>query len=239
MSDVIYSVIIPAWNEAELLPRTLNALYEGMKSQSVTGEVIVVDNNSTDSTSTIAESFGARVVFEKINNIGLARNSGAKAARGNIIIFTDADTLVNADLLHETLKRMTSGRFYAGGANIAFDDSISWFAHFMTRFWNRTALTRKSAAGSYLYALKSEFDAIGGFSSELYAAEEIYLCRALARRNRKSCLKFSHITEFSITTSARKMQNHNSWKMFTQMFLLGLFPNLLRSKKACSLWYKR
>jgi glycosyltransferase involved in cell wall biosynthesis len=62
---VDYSVIVPAYNEAELLPNTLKQLAASMRLiSSHSGELIVVDNNSSDDTQIIAAGFGARVVFE-------------------------------------------------------------------------------------------------------------------------------------------------------------------------------
>ena len=67
--DVDYSVIVPAYNEAVLLPATLTALKEAMAESSLRGEIIVTDNNSTDTTADIAKQFGAQVVFEPVNQI--------------------------------------------------------------------------------------------------------------------------------------------------------------------------
>ncbi len=239
MSSHNYSIIIPAWNEAQHLPATLMALKQAMAQVPESGEIIVVDNNSTDSTARIAHNFGARVVFEAQNNIGRARNAGAQEALTPILIFIDADTLIGAELLHETVNRMQSGRYYAGGAELSFNAPVPWPARLVTWIWNRTAQRRQAAAGSYLFVLKSEFMAIGGFNSEHFAAEEVYLCRALAKRNRRTTLSFNHIKEYPIQTSARKMIDRNPYSVFAQMILLGLCPFLLRSKRACALWYKR
>ena len=54
--------------------------------------MLVCDNNSTDHTGEIAEAAGARVVFEKHNQISRARNAPGNAAKGEWIIFIDADS---------------------------------------------------------------------------------------------------------------------------------------------------
>ena len=86
-----YSVIIPAFNEEELLPATLVALREAMKEINRPGQIIVVDNNSSDATAEIAKAHGALVVFEPKNQISRARNAGAAAATGSFLVFVDAD----------------------------------------------------------------------------------------------------------------------------------------------------
>ena len=89
-----YSVIIPAYNEENWLPQTLAGLKTAMAASDLPGEIIVVDNNSTDRTAQIAASHGARVIFERRNQISRARNAGAGAARRGHLIFLDADTLI-------------------------------------------------------------------------------------------------------------------------------------------------
>ncbi len=95
MSEPTLSVIIPAWNEEKYIGRAIASLkraaavYE--RERGGVAEIIVVDNNSSDRTADVARQHGARVVFEPVNNIGKARNAGARTARGKYIAFCDAD----------------------------------------------------------------------------------------------------------------------------------------------------
>jgi glycosyltransferase involved in cell wall biosynthesis len=85
-----FSVVVPAFNEAALLPACL----ESLAGQDFPGgyEVLVVDNNSVDQTRQIAERYGATVVREQRAGVCWARQAGTLAASGEIIISTDADT---------------------------------------------------------------------------------------------------------------------------------------------------
>ena len=94
-----YSIVLPAYNEAALLPATLARLQEAMAGIALRGEIVVCDNNSTDATPELARAAGASVVFEPVNQISRARNTGARAARGRFLVFVDADTLVPGSLL--------------------------------------------------------------------------------------------------------------------------------------------
>jgi glycosyltransferase involved in cell wall biosynthesis len=87
-------VIVPAKNEAKLLPKCLSSLAH--QRTEVSYEVIVVDTNSTDGTPAIARSFGARVVNEPRKGKVYAFRSGAEAARGTILCFAEADCVVPA-----------------------------------------------------------------------------------------------------------------------------------------------
>ena len=69
------SVVVPAYNEERLLPATLANLRNLLPAAS---ELIVCDNNSTDGTAQIARAFGAVVVFEPVNQIARARNTGTQ-----------------------------------------------------------------------------------------------------------------------------------------------------------------
>ncbi|NQZ69946.1 MAG: glycosyltransferase, partial [Lentisphaeria bacterium] len=95
-----YSVIIPAYNEEKLLPDTLASLKEKMSDVTdYSGEIIVVDNNSTDATAEVAKAAGAIVVFEEHRQIARARNAGGQIAKGRYLIFLDADTLPTDGLI--------------------------------------------------------------------------------------------------------------------------------------------
>ena len=75
------SIVIPAYNEEKLLPRTLQSVQAAAGAFTAAGwtfELIVCDNNSTDGTALLARAGGARVVFEPLNQIARARNTGAR-----------------------------------------------------------------------------------------------------------------------------------------------------------------
>jgi len=96
------SIIIPAYNEASTLPACLEAI----AAQTVQpDEVIVVDNNSTDSTTAVASRYPfVKVVLEKRQGIAHARNKGFNAASGDLLARIDADTQVPADWIESIQK---------------------------------------------------------------------------------------------------------------------------------------
>lgn len=95
------SVIIPAYNSGNSIGPCLTAL----KRQSVRPlEIIVVDDGSRDSTIEKTRGFGTKVLAQKHAGPAVARNRGARAARGDIILFTDADCVPDRDWVREMLK---------------------------------------------------------------------------------------------------------------------------------------
>ncbi len=95
-----YSVIIPAYNAGKTLPDTLAAL----KRQTISHdeyEVIVVDDGSTDDTADAARRFGVNCIGQANRGPAAARNHGARIAKGDIILFTDADCSADRDWLRQ------------------------------------------------------------------------------------------------------------------------------------------
>jgi len=84
------SVVIPAYNASQTIGECLAALAEQTVPRA-RYEVIVVDDGSTDDTAVLATSFGARVLRQANMGPAAARNRGVDAARGEVILFTDAD----------------------------------------------------------------------------------------------------------------------------------------------------
>jgi len=88
------SVIIPAYNAASTIGHCLEAL---SAQTCPPDEVIVVDDGSTDGTAQVAKSFGVRVISQPNAGPAAARNRGATAAHGDILLFTDADCIPAPD----------------------------------------------------------------------------------------------------------------------------------------------
>lgn len=107
------SVIVPAFNEARLLGETLaqiKAAFSAFARRAWEVELVVCDNNSTDRTADIARAAGATVVFEPVNQIARARNTGAAAATGDWLIFVDADSHPSAALFSDVADAISSSR---------------------------------------------------------------------------------------------------------------------------------
>ena len=92
-----FSVVVPAHNEADTLPAALASL--AAQRCPAPYEVIVVDNASTDATASVAANAGATVVTEPQLGVCRARQAGVAAARGEIVVSTDADTTLPPDWL--------------------------------------------------------------------------------------------------------------------------------------------
>ena len=233
-----YSIIIPAYNEAEELPATLASARAAMEQQSLTGELIVVDNNSTDKTTEVAWEHGAdRVVFEGFNQISRARNAGAEVSTGDYFIFIDADTRIKPELLSESLEKLKAGTHVGGGAVVHFDQPTNTMGRFGIRLWEKLSTLTQTAAGSYLFCRREAFEAEGGFDEKLYASEEVRMSKRLKHwGKRNGQRRFEILTEHPVLTSARKLDWYSGPQMLG--FILTA-PLVVRSRKLAAFWYKR
>jgi len=234
-----YSIIIPAYNEEKCLPRTLAAVRESMDTLPLAGEVIVVDNNSSDRTARIARKHDAQVVFEPVNQISRARNAGARVARGRYFIFLDADTTLSPVLLQTALNNLSSGRCCGGGSLVDFDKPIRPPARRVLDLWNWTSLKFGLAAGCFIYCPREGFQEIGGFSEKVFASEEIWFSRQLQLWGRKRLMAFQMIPSPRIVTSSRKLEWFSPLQMILTVVVITVFPFALRFRTSCSHWYYR
>ena len=234
------SVVVPAFNEEQLLPaslRSIRAAMEAFDRRGWASELIVCDNNSTDRTAAIAREAGARVVFEPVNQISRARNAGADAAGGDWLIFVDADSHPTPELFSEAADAIAAGRCLAGGSTVAYMNG-SRAAALAVGFWNVLSRIARWAAGSFIFCEAAAFRAAGGFSEELFASEEVELFRRLkriARRNRQAIVI---LHRHPLLTSDRKLQLYG-WRRLTWFVLKTIVSGgrTLRSRKDCFAWY--
>ena len=234
------SIILPAFNEARLLPSTLAAVHAARKAFDYVqwnSEVIVCDNNSTDATSQIAREHGARVVFEGVNMIGRARNAGASVASGDWLVFIDADSQPSIELFAAMIEAILSGRVMAGGATVRMDtDDLR--GRIATAFWNTASRLRRLMAGSFIFVETAAFRKIGGFSGQFYAAEEIDLTHRLRPLARASNRRIVILSKTPLLTSARKLKLYTPREIGRLLLSAALRPKAtLTNKEACHLWY--
>lgn len=235
------SVVIPAFNEEKLLPATLAAIAtaaEAFRARGWDWECVVCDNNSTDRTAALARAAGATVVFEPVNQIGRARDAGARAARGDWLVFIDADSTPSADLFADIATRIAGGRHLGGGSTVALEPGTPRYARFFCGGWNLWSRLAGWAAGSCVWVEAEAFREVGGFGTEYYAGEEVFLSRrlkALARRRRR---RFEILARHPLLTSSRKLKLYTLRE--TARFLARMFFSAGRAAKrpeTCDLWY--
>jgi glycosyltransferase involved in cell wall biosynthesis len=235
------SVIIPAYNEEKLLPATLAAVRAAGQAFDRRGwdwEMVVCDNNSSDRTAAVARAAGARVAFEPINQIGRARDTGARAAMGEWLVFIDADSLPDEALFAAIADALSSGRFVGGGATVRLPADSPWVARLFAGAWSFWSRLVGWAAGSCIWVEARAFRAIGGFGTEVYAGEEVWLSRRLGRLARTEGKRFVILHRHPLLTSDRKVRLYklgDHLRLFFRMILT--FGRAARRREDCDFWY--
>jgi glycosyltransferase involved in cell wall biosynthesis len=235
------SVVLPAFNEEKLLPAALAAVRDAASAFTARGwewECVVCDNNSTDGTAAVARAAGATVVFEPVNQIGRARDAGARAATGEWLVFIDADSTPSAELFADIAERIASGRALGGGSTVELEPGTPRYARFVCGIWNLCSRLAGWAAGSCVWVEAEAFRAAGGFGTEYYAGEEVFLSRRLKTLARRSGRRFVILAQHPLRTSSRKLKLYTLTEagrfFFRMLFTAG---RAAKRPDACHLWY--
>lgn len=225
------SFVVPAYNEGRLIGRTLAAIHGAARELGEPYELVVVDDASTDRTAAIASACGARVLEVQFRQIARTRNAGAGAARGDTLIFVDADTIVPPGTLRATIDALDRGAV-GGGATLAFDGRLPRYAALFLPLFHLAARVTGLACGCYVFCTRRAFDAVGGFDASLYATEEIPFSRSLRRQGRVVILREP------VTTSGRKLRTHSVWEVLRLgLALARRGTGVFRSREGLSVWY--
>jgi len=108
-SEPQVSLILPCLNERESVAETVREALAGLARAGVTGEVVVVDNGSTDGSATLAADAGARVVRESLPGYGAALRRGIAEAAGRIGVMADADLTYDLDNVGDLIELVSDG----------------------------------------------------------------------------------------------------------------------------------
>lgn len=196
------SVIIPAYNEEKYLSHTLDTVRAGERKPD---EIIVVDGGSTDSTPQVAKANGAKVVTIPHRGIGFARQMGLEAARGDIIAFTDADTLVPKNWLtkiEETLSRPgvvgVFGNFMVPDGRIPYRLYVNTIQQIGNWLW-WYIFRIPWAPGQNTAFLRTTGIAAGGYPVDYKIAEDIEMARRLMKIG-----KLVYRSDLIVTSSGRR-----------------------------------
>jgi glycosyltransferase involved in cell wall biosynthesis len=200
------SVIIPAFNEEKFLGNCLLSLKE---QDFKDFEIVVVDNNSTDKTVEIAKKFGVILVSEKNQGVAFARNKGAKIAKGDILAFTDADTILPKNWLSRIKEEFErdkeliafggSCEFYSGpiSARLASKFLLKPFL-FLDKFFSGGF----NLMGCNMAIKRGAFFKVGGFNENLKLNEDVEISYRLRKIGK---VKFD--PNFKVKTSGRRFRH--------------------------------
>ena len=231
MTPKLVSFVIPAHNEEPMLAATLTAIHSAATACKIAYEVVVADDASTDRTAQIADELNARVVSVQHRQIAATRNSGARASGGEMIVFVDADTLINEKVLRAALTAVANGAI-GGGAAVRFDGEVPLYARILIPWMTATMRWTRLAAGCFVFCTRPAFEAAGGFDERLFGAEELALSIALKKLGRFVILREA------VLTSGRKLRTYSGFEVLGIVMRGALSGGtMIRHREQMDLWY--
>ena len=229
------SVIIPTYNEEKGIGATLESLARQTLPRSQY-EIIVVDGNSSDRTREVAARLADRVILQRGKGVGGARNDGAAAAAGRIVVHTDGDAVAPEDWL-ETIRSLFRGDVVcvcgpdspreADGkyrALYGLINSFSCMASLMGFVWTRGANTS---------VRRDAFVAVGGYS-DLPILDDGELGLRLKRVGR---LVYS--PRVGVKVSMRRFRKHGISSIFSLWLRNDLMMLVARRRPSAGRGYHR
>ncbi len=211
------SIVIPALNEGKYIEATLFHA-RALKPY----EIIVADSHSDDNTVDIAKKYGARVVYARRGAASFGRNAGAKAAKGDILLFLDADSIVFPNLL-ETVEKDFRDKRVVGWTCLIHAFTPDWKQKVIYNASNdiceflTVVLKAPHAPGIVIGVRKDVFERIGGFDETLKVMEDHDFALRVGRVG-----KFKFAKDTCVHTSTRRMDAYGIpglIKKFSKIYL--------------------
>jgi glycosyltransferase involved in cell wall biosynthesis len=199
--EILVSIIIPCKNEEAYIGKLLDSLV--LQNLTQIYEIIIADAGSTDSTLSIIESYKDKLHNLKVIKGGLpsvGRNLGAKAAKGSILLFIDADAYFkNSNIIKHSFRKFRKKKYELLGCMLNIEHNffvrlIYFFCNGVIRF---SKLDKPFVVGTYFMINKDKFFELGGFDEELMHCEDYFLSKEINPK------KFSLVNKYVYTDDRR------------------------------------
>lgn len=204
--------MIPAFNEAVLLPRLLATLTlaAGRCPGGVDQvELIVADNASTDATAEIARRHGCRVVPVKKRAIAAARNGGARIARGEVLCFIDADMQIHPETFLKIRQVLQSADVIGGATGMTSErwspGIVATWTLLLPGVW------LMGIDGGLVFFRRDDFHQLQGYREDKLAAEDVELLLRLKQLGRTRQQSFVRLAGVKAIVSTRKFDRYGDW----------------------------
>lgn len=228
------SVIVPAYNVEKSIAHCLQALLDQTMPRDAY-EVIVVDDGSRDATYKIAQSFGVRVLLQKNGGAAAARNLGAQNARGDIVIFIDADSVPDKSWLEKMITPFSNAEIVGASGEKKTRQTNLWAQYVQIEYDYKYDLMRAHAYTDFIDSStaayrRAVFVQNGGFDTSFMEAEDTELSFRLAERGYKMVLLRDaivyHMHPTSLWEYLRRKVQYSRWRAV----VYRKFPNKVTSE---------
>jgi len=232
---MMLSVIIPAFDEELYLPETLSNLQGAICMCRCSVELIVVDNESADRTAEVARSFGATVVHEPVHNLSRVRNAGADVARGDVLAFVDADTIVPPHFLDRLAETMSNPLCIGGSADIVHTPKSKLLRVYLYA-WRWLGIRLGMAQGAAQFCRKSAFSRVNGYDESQFMGEDVDFYWRLQKLCTKAGGYLRFLNDVQVVPSPRRFDQTPIWRtlIWTNPMFIAIFR---KTRSAWTEWY--
>ena len=209
------SIIIPAWNEEKYLPKLLDCI---KKQDYKDYEIIVADAKSTDRTRQVAKRYGCRVVNGGAPAAG--RNNGAKTAKGEILLFLDADVQFNNKFLDTAIKEFQGKKIDIAGFRLIpiGNNLIDKLFFVIFNLWTvSTQFFYPNAAGAGIMCSESIHKKANGFDETIKLSEDMDYVKRCGKIE-----KFRILSKPKLYVAMRRFERDGRLKVAFKLFLSAL-----------------
>lgn len=209
------SIIIPTLNEEKYLPKLLDSI----KKQSFRDyEIIVADFNSKDNTRKIARKYKCKIV--KGGKPPVARNNGAKVAKGDVLFFIDADCVIKKYFLQKAIngiksKSLDAAGCYAWALSNRISDDI-WFLLFNLWIYMTQFFYPNASFG--IFCKKNVHEKIKGFDENIKLSEDLDYAKRAGKHG-----KFRILKNVKVYASVRRFDEEGRLKLSFKFLIAGLY----------------
>ncbi|RLI97854.1 MAG: glycosyl transferase [Candidatus Aenigmatarchaeota archaeon] len=220
------SIIVPTLNEEKYIENCLKSIsnqdYDGKY------EIIVSDGGSKDKTVKIARKYADKVIICEKRGISYGRNRGAKEAKGDILVFVDADTILLFDTISKLVKPFRKKKVVGSTCPVlplspkAGDFLLYWIAN---QFVSRSLKSSKPQVFGICCAYRKEaFERVNGFDERLKTLEDLDLAERISKLG-----EIVLVEDTFVLTSPRRIKKWGKTKA-ARKYLLGYLNYLLTGK---------
>lgn len=233
---MLLSIIVPAFNEETTIRETLFSLQRSqLLHKGLQSEIIVVDNESTDSTYDVARASGATVIKEAQHNIAKVRNTGAEFSKGDVLVFVDADTIVPDNLLSRIADVMLDKTCLGGTVDVHHRAAKPTMRAYL-QLWQIIGKLMGMAQGAAQFYRRDIFKTLHGFDETLFMGEDVDLFWRLRKLAKQRNGSVAFLDDIRVVPSSRRFDQWPLWRtlIWTNPLIILLFR---RSKTFWRGWY--
>lgn len=227
------SIIIPTKNEEECLPFLLSSIKYNLYKGDY--EIIISDANSTDNTLKIAKEFNCKIVKGGLPAIG--RNNGGRIAKGDVLLFIDADMVLPTNFLNLAINELNRRNIdisycdYIPFDSKSFIDKLLYYS--ANRYLQLTSYFYPHASGMFIIVRANIFKKVKGFNKKVVMAEDHdFIMRA------SKLGIFRRLKSVFIYSNIRRLKKEGRYNLFRKYFICELYRIFNDELYKCPISYK-